>query len=83
MNEVLAFIFTGPSQPTDEDFKRCPMLVRCQKVQDTLKWLKLNHRDYEDLEISQDNLASYSLVGIPVAIDFKKWRQIQIAFQLQ
>ena len=32
MNEVLAFVFTGPSQPTDEDFKRCPMLVRRQKV---------------------------------------------------
>lgn len=36
MNEVLAFIFTGPSQPTDEEFKRCPMLVRRQKVQDAL-----------------------------------------------
>jgi hypothetical protein len=72
MNEVLAFIFTGPSQPTDEDFKRCPMLVRRQKVQDALEWLKLNHRDYEDLEISQENLASYSLVDIPVTIDFRK-----------
>ena len=72
MNEVLAFIFTGPSQPTDEDFKRCPMLVRRQKVKDALEWLKLNHRDYEDLEISQENLASYSLVDIPVTIDFRK-----------
>ena len=72
MDEVLAFIFTGPSQPTDEDFKRCPMLVRRQKIQDALEWLKLNHRDYEDLEISQENLMSYSLVDIPVKVDFKK-----------
>jgi len=72
MNEVLAFVFNRPSQPTDEDFKRCPMLVRRQNVQEALEWLKLNHQDYEDLEISQDNLASYPLVGVPVAVDFKK-----------
>ena len=72
MNEVLAFVFTGPSQPTDEDFNRCPMLVRRQKVQEALEWLKLNHRDYEDLDISQKNLASYPLAGIPVTIDYRR-----------
>jgi len=38
------------------------MLVRRQNVQEALEWLKLNHQDYEDLEISQDNLASYPLL---------------------
>jgi len=28
MKEVLAFIFTGSTQPTDDDFKRTPLLVR-------------------------------------------------------
>jgi hypothetical protein len=27
MKEVLAFIFTGSAQPTDDDFKRTPFLV--------------------------------------------------------
>lgn len=55
LSEVLAFIFTGPSAPTQEDFHRTPMLVRRQKVADALEWLKLNHEDYADLEISQEN----------------------------
>jgi len=28
LNEVLAFIFTGPCQPNDDDFQRIPLLVR-------------------------------------------------------
>ncbi|PPQ87199.1 hypothetical protein CVT25_014754 [Psilocybe cyanescens] len=72
MNEVLAFVFTGPAQPTEEDFKRCPMLVRRQKVVDALEWLRLNHRDYIDLEISIENIESYPLVGVPVTVDFRK-----------
>ena len=28
MDEVLAFIFTGPCQPTNDDFRRIPLLVR-------------------------------------------------------
>lgn len=27
LDDIIAFIFTGPSPPTDEDFKRTPMLV--------------------------------------------------------
>lgn len=45
------------------------MLVHRQKVQEALEWLKINHRDYEDLEIKKKNLASYPLAGIPVTVD--------------
>ena len=72
MKEVLAFIFTGSAQPTEEDFKRTPFLVRREKVSRALDWLKLNHRDYRDLEISSENLASYPLSGVPVVVDYKK-----------
>jgi hypothetical protein len=72
MKEVLAFIFTGSAQPTDEDFKRTPLLVRRDKVSKALDWLKLNHSDYKDLEISKENLESYPLSGVPVVVDFKK-----------
>jgi hypothetical protein len=72
LDSVLAFIFTGPAQPTQEEFKRSPMLVRRQKVLNALEWLKLNHRDYADLEISRKNLASYPLEGVPVTVVFKK-----------
>jgi len=49
MKEVLAFIFTGSAQPTEEDFKRTPFLVCREKVSKALDWLKLNHSDYWDL----------------------------------
>ena len=48
MDEVLAFIYTGPCKPTKADFKRTPMLVRHLKVAKALYWLKLNHIDYYD-----------------------------------
>ena len=72
MNEVLAFIFTGSNQPTEEDFKRTPFLVRRDRVSRALDWLKLNHCDYKDLEISRDNLESYPLSGVPVAVSYKQ-----------
>ena len=74
MKEVLACIFTGSAQPTEEDFKRTPFLVRRDKVSNALDWLKLNHSDYQDLEISDENLKSYPLSGVPVHVDFKKTR---------
>ena len=48
MDEVLAFIYTGPCKPTKVDFKRTPMLVRRLNVSKALYWLKLNHIDYYD-----------------------------------
>ena len=70
MDEVLAFIYTGPCKPTKEDFKRTPLLVRCLKVSKALHWLKLNHIDYYDCEISDKNLASYPEEGPPVDVDY-------------
>ncbi|KAJ7122507.1 hypothetical protein C8R43DRAFT_899845, partial [Mycena crocata] len=66
LSEVLAFVFTGSAAPTQEDFDRTPMLVRREKVANALEWLKLNHEGYADLEISQENLASYKYKDIPV-----------------
>ena len=70
MDEVLAFIYTGPCKPTKADFKRTPMLVRHLKVAKALYWLKLNHIDYYDCEISEKNLASYPEDGPPVVVDY-------------
>ena len=72
MKEVLAFIFTGSAQPTDNDFKHTPLLVCREKVSRALDWLKLNHCDYKDLEISCENLESYLLSGVSVKVSFKK-----------
>jgi hypothetical protein len=66
LDEVLAFIYTGPCKPTPKDFERTPLLVRRNKVRSALEWLKLNHCDYADLEISQRNLDSYPENGPPV-----------------
>ena len=71
MDEVLAFIFTGPCQPTEDDFCRIPLLVRRNKVAKALEWLKLNHRDYADLEISHKNLESYPEDSPPVVINYR------------
>ena len=38
MDEVLAFIYTGPCKPTKADFQRTPLLVRCLKVSKALHW---------------------------------------------
>src|SRR5882762_9460122 len=56
LDEVLAFIYIGPNKPTQKDYQRVPLLVRRNKVMAALEWLKLNHLDYEDLNISYENL---------------------------
>jgi hypothetical protein len=50
--------------------KEIPLLVRCNKIAIALEWLKLNHTDYHDLEISQENLNSYPEHGPPVVVDY-------------
>jgi hypothetical protein len=71
VDEVLAFIYTGPCKPTRSDFERTPLLVRRHKVAVALEWLKLNHIDYDDLEISQENLNEYPENGPPVVVDYR------------
>ena len=72
LDEVLAFIFTGPCQPTKADIERTPMLVRRNRVADALNWLKLNHCDYTDLVISDKNLLQYPEHDTPVVIDYRE-----------
>ncbi|KAI0739248.1 hypothetical protein C8Q80DRAFT_1222380 [Daedaleopsis nitida] len=60
LDEVLVFMYIGPNVPTHKEFKRTPMLVRRNKVKEALEWLKLNHSDYADLDISYTNLNKYS-----------------------
>ena len=70
MDEVLAFIYIGPCKPTKADFQQTPLLVMCLKVPKALHWLKLNHMDYYDCEISEKFLAAYPEEGPPVVVDY-------------
>ena len=72
LDEVLAFIYLEPNVPTEKEFKRTPMLVRRRKVAAALEWLKLNHVDYADLDISYDNLSKYPEDQPPVRVNFTK-----------
>ncbi|TFK59305.1 hypothetical protein BDN72DRAFT_905976 [Pluteus cervinus] len=72
MDQVFAILFTGPAQPTDEDFARTPLLVRRKKVIQALQWLKLNHKDYVDVGISQSNMEEYPEDTPPVAVVYKQ-----------
>jgi hypothetical protein len=71
LQEVLAIVFFGPTQPTIEDYKRIPLLVRHKKVIDALSWLKLNHRGYQDLSISMENLSQYREDEPPVVVEWR------------
>ncbi|TFK67653.1 hypothetical protein BDN72DRAFT_726245, partial [Pluteus cervinus] len=71
MDEVLAILFTGPAQPDEKVFARTPFLVRRMKVIRALNWLKLNHKDYDDIEISQKNIDEYPEDCPPVVVQYK------------
>ncbi|KAF8583651.1 hypothetical protein K439DRAFT_1647151 [Ramaria rubella] len=70
LDEVLVFIFTGPMKPTEKELRRTPLLVHSNKVHEALNWLKCNHKDYFDLDISIHNLNSYKDNEIPVTIEY-------------
>jgi len=70
LDEVLAFLYTRPCRPTEEDLERTPLLVRKNRVSDALEWLKLNHADYHDLDIAYDNLDAYPDNGPPVVVTY-------------
>ncbi|KAF9460482.1 hypothetical protein BDZ94DRAFT_1223103 [Collybia nuda] len=72
LDDVLAFIYTGPCQPTRSYFERTPLLVRRRKVAAALEWLKLNHLDYIDLNISYDNLNACPEDRPPVVVDYRR-----------
>jgi hypothetical protein len=70
LDQVLACIFTGPCQPTEKDIQWTPLLVWHKQVGKALEWLKLNHIDYYNIELSEDNLHRYPENGTPVVIDY-------------
>ncbi|KZT04722.1 uncharacterized protein LAESUDRAFT_657345, partial [Laetiporus sulphureus 93-53] len=70
LDKVLAFIYIGPCNSMGKEFARTPFLVRRNKVAEALEWLKLNHKDYMDLNISYENLNTYSENVPPVIIDY-------------
>ncbi|KAJ6631994.1 hypothetical protein B0H10DRAFT_1771662 [Mycena sp. CBHHK59/15] len=72
ISEILAFVFLGPTHPTEEEFAQTPMLVRRQQVKATLDWLILNHSDDADLEILIENLDVLPENGVPFGVDWKK-----------
>ncbi|THU94771.1 hypothetical protein K435DRAFT_667792 [Dendrothele bispora CBS 962.96] len=78
LNEILAFVFMGSAKPTEDELKRIPLLVRRNKVAIALNWLKLNHQDYYDLNISAENLATYPLSGVPIEIQYMKTDEEEI-----
>lgn len=46
--------------------------MRRNKVKRALEWLKLNHADYTDTKISDENLDSYPEDMPPVSIEYKE-----------
>ena len=71
LDETLAILFTGPCKPTAEDFARTPFLVRRNAVIKALQWLKLNHANYADLEISYLNAMQYGEDMPPVSVEYR------------
>ncbi|KAI0741521.1 hypothetical protein C8Q80DRAFT_1051205, partial [Daedaleopsis nitida] len=70
MDEVMAFMYLGPNAPTEKEYRRTLLLVGHHKVMAALEWLKLNHVNYADLEISKDNLLQYSEHEPPVVVNY-------------
>ncbi|TFK66986.1 hypothetical protein BDN72DRAFT_771328, partial [Pluteus cervinus] len=71
LDDVLAILFTGPSKPTPEDYKRVPFLIRRNNVAAALEWLKVNHKDYHDIEIDYGTLQEYPEHEPPVTVQYK------------
>lgn len=71
LDEMIDFMYTGPCRPTPEDLRHTPLLVRLNKTRNALNWLKLNHIDYQDLVISEDNISTYTSKNnnVPVGYD--------------
>jgi hypothetical protein len=71
LDDVLAVLFTGPCKPTDKEFKRVPILVRRAYVARALEWLKLNHINYNDIDIAYKELDRYPEDVPPVTIEYR------------
>ncbi|KAJ3521123.1 hypothetical protein NMY22_g12441 [Coprinellus aureogranulatus] len=59
------------TMPTAEMYKKlAPFLVRRNHVMRALQWLKLNHTDYSDIDISQEHLNTYPEDVPPVVVEY-------------
>jgi hypothetical protein len=72
LDEVLAVIFTGVREPSEDDLKRTPVLIHRNRVKLALEWLKLNHSEYSDLTIDYNVLNTYPLSNVPVGVLFNQ-----------
>ncbi|KIK58939.1 hypothetical protein GYMLUDRAFT_138875, partial [Collybiopsis luxurians FD-317 M1] len=70
ISEVLAVMFSGPCKPTDDNYKRALLFVRCNKVARAIQWLILNHSDYADVSFSSENLQGYGSEVPIVAVEY-------------
>ena len=70
LDKALAILFTGPCKPMAEDFACTPFLVRRNAVIKALEWLKVNHANYADLEISYSNVMQYGDGMPPVSVEY-------------
>ncbi|KAH9858945.1 hypothetical protein C2E23DRAFT_746242, partial [Lenzites betulinus] len=68
VSETFAIIFTGSSKPTPEEYIRTPFIVRHRVVLAALRWLKLNHVQYQNVLISTTNMMQYEDDSPPVYI---------------
>lgn len=71
IEECLAILFVGTAQPTNEDVRRTPFLVRHRVVMRALEWLRLNHPDYYHINISLDNMQEYPEDEPPVGVVYR------------
>ena len=71
IEEIVAFIFIGSLHLTNKIHRRLSLFMRHNKVRRALKWLKLNDKDYSDLEISYENLEQYPELGLPAVKDYR------------
>ncbi|KAH8101942.1 hypothetical protein BXZ70DRAFT_999766 [Cristinia sonorae] len=73
LDDCLAVMLTGNISAQDIDLNRTPLLVRHRVVFAALKWLKLHHKDYRDVQISLENLQTYQEVEnqLPVNIFYR------------
>src|SRR6202522_2362706 len=65
-----AIMFSTPI-PKLCNIKRAPMLARQRYISAALEWLKINHSDYANVQISQENLKLYPAEGPPVTVDYR------------
>ncbi|KAK0215691.1 hypothetical protein IW262DRAFT_1277336 [Armillaria fumosa] len=71
IDKVLAIMFTGPNQPTEDDLKHTTLLMRHCVVGNALHWLCNNHSDYRHVQISRENLNEYTDNDIPVEVIYQ------------